>query len=448
MKIKLALLGSLSIISFSVLAQNPWTLSDCIDYAHANNIQIKRTELQAEVAEVNKLQSVTNLFPDLNGRVYRNYGFGRQVDPFTNEMLENNFINDNYSINSSVALFTGLQNYNNMKSSEYAMLAALQNVEKEKIELTLEIASAYLQILYQQELLGVAESQQEVTSLQVERTAKLVEAGSVARGDLLEIQAQLANENLNVTNSQNQLQFSVLNLVQLLDLDSTEGFQIVTPDTVDPSQFDAFSPVAFVYEEALAYLPHIKSAEYDLLSNEKALLVQKGKNYPTLYLSASIYTGYSDQRALYDAQENPLDYPYNDQFRDNIAQSVAIGLSIPIFNRWEVHNSVSKARIQVEDSRYILEQVKLQLYKNIQQAHNDAVSAREKFKSATEAVNSYRESFHYTEQKFNVGLVNSVEYNIGKNNYIKAESELLQAKYEYVFAVKILDFYRGVPISL
>lgn len=459
-------LASFGLLSFS---QKPWTLSDCIEYAHANNLQIKRTELQSDIARVDLLQSKTNILPDLNGNISRNYTFGRQVDPFTNEFILDNSLYDNYSISSRVSLFNGLQNYNNIRSNHYASLAAVQNVEKEKVEKTFEISSAYLAILYQQELLEVARNQREVTVLQVDRTQKLVEAGSVAKGDLLEIQAQLANENLNVTNMQNDLQFSILNLVQLLDLDSIGGFSIVTPDTIDPETMFNIPDVSMVYNEALDYLPHIKYADYQLKSAQKNLLVQKGRRSPMLYMSASVYTGFSDQRLLIDTDNpyeyqigyvqetsqavvtqnyNMVDYAYSDQFNDNIAQSISVGLSIPILNRWEVNNDISRAKIMVEDSKYELDQVKQQLFKNIQQAHNDAVSAREKYNSAKEAVNSYRESFHYTEQKFNVGIVNSVEYNIAKNNFIKAESELLQAKYEYVFSVKILDFYRGIPITL
>ena len=462
------LMMSISILTQG-FSQEPWTLSDCIEYAHANNIQIKRTQLQSEISKVDLMQSYTNILPDLNGNLSRNYRFGRQVDPFTNEFIQDNSAYDNFSISSSVSLFNGLQNYNNIRSNRYASLAAIQNVEKEKIEKTFEISSAYLAILYQQELLEVAKNQRGVTELQVERTRKLVDAGSVAKGDLLEIQAQLANESLNVTNMQNDLKLSILNLVQLLDLDSTGGFSVVTPDTIDPEKMYIIPDVSVVFDEALAYLPHIKVADYQFKSAEKDLLVQKGRRSPMVYMTGSIYTGYSDQRLLTDTESpleqyvgyvqetnqdvviqgfNMIDYPYTDQIKDNIAQSISIGISIPILNRWEVNNSISKARIQVEDSKYELDQVKQQLYKNIQQAHNDAVSAREKYNSAKQAVDSYSESFHYTEQKFNVGIVNSVEYNIAKNNFIKAVSELLQAKYEYVFALKILDFYRGIPIKL
>ncbi len=470
MKIKYLLLFSFAFLQLQSYSQTKWTLEDCINYAHANNLQIKRQELQAKIANVDLLQSYTNILPDLNGNLSRNYGFGRQIDPFTNDFILENSVSDNYSISSSMSLFNGLQNYNNIKSNKYATLAAIQNVEKEKIENTFSISSAYLEILFQKELLEVAKNQKEITVLQVDRTEKLLTAGSVAKGDLLEMQAQLANENLNITNSQNQLNLSILNLSQLLDLDSIANFDIVVPDTIDPNIITLIPSVSNVYIEALSYLPHIKSAEYQLKRDEGQLAAQKGKRSPMIYLSGSIYTGYSDQRTLLNVndpfeqeigyvQSNPEqsivtpafgteDYSYSKQFKDNIAQSLSLGINIPILNRWEVNNNISRARIRLEDSQFELDQVKQQLFKNIQQAHNDAVSAREKYNSAIEAVKSNKESFHYTQQKFNVGIVNSVEYNISKNNYIKAESDLLQAKYEYIFAVKILDFYRGIPITL
>lgn len=440
----------IALISFAALSfsQQPWTLSDCIDYALANNIQIKRSQLQAEVAEINLLQSKTNIFPGLNGNASRDYRFGRQVDPFTNEFIGANSVSDNFSLSSSVGIFQGLQNYNNIRSNHYATLAALQNVEREKVEKTLEISSAYLAILFQQELLDVALNQRSVTDLQVVRTGKLVEAGSVARGDLLEIQAQLAGEDLNVTNARNNLQLSILNLVQLLDLDSAGGFSVVFPDSIDINLLPDLPDVYQVYDEALGYLPHIKMYDYRMKSAERNLMVQKGRISPTLYMTGSLYTGYSDQRTLFDENNNPIEYPYSDQINDNFAQSLSIGISVPLFNQWEVVNNISKAKIQLSDSELELYQIKQGLYQNIQQAHNDAVSARAKYNSALKAVNSYTESFHYTEQKYNVGIVNSVEYNIAKNNYIRAESELLQAKYEYIFSVKILDFYRGIPMSL
>lgn len=457
-----------SLFGFS---QQPWSLSDCIDYAHANNLQIKRTELQADVAKVNELQARTNILPDLNADINRSYSFGHSLDPFTNSFITTNSVSDNYQLSSSVALFNGLQNYNNIKRTKYATLAAMTDIEQEKIDITMQISTAYLDILFKKELLEITKSQKGLTAQQLERTSKLVSAGNLAKGELLEIQSQLANEGLNVTNAKNDLNLSYLNLVQILDLDSVANFDIVVPDTVEPDFISDIPTFTEIYNEALLYLPHIKSAQYSLKSNEHLLAMRKGERSPSIYLSGSIYTGYSDQRRLTNPNAPPsevtigylegdpnqnvvtqvyqdMDYPYRDQFNDNVAERVTIGVSIPILNHWETNNNIRKARIQLEDSQYNLDQIKQQLMKEIRQAHNDAISAREKYNAAIEAVNSYKESFHYTEQKFNVGIVNSVDYNISKNNLIKAESDLLQAKYSYIFSAKILDFYRGIPITL
>lgn len=442
MKLKTLLFLLFVFISLHAQSQTSWSLEDCINYAHANNLQIKRTQLQAEIADNNYFQSKMNILPDLNAGMNRSYNFGRRVDPTTNDFVTSNQYGDNYGLSSSMNLFNGLQIYNNIKRTEFAMLASMQNVEKEKIEITFELASAYLNILFKKELLEASISQKEVTQLQVDRTEKLVEAGSAARGDLLEIQAQLASEVLNVTNNQNDVNLAYLNLTQILDLDSVGGFEIVFPDTVQP---DLISPIVtpnIVYLEALSYLPHIKSSEYDLESYRRYLAIQKGRRSPQLYLSGRWNTLYSSYT------QSEYDYSYADQLDLNNNKSFTVGISVPIFNNWSVNNDISNAKIQVYDAEYSLDQVKQQLYKNIQQAYNDAISSREKYNSATEAVNSYKESFNYTEQKYNVGIVNSVEYNIAKNNFIRAESELLQAKYEYIFGLKILDFYRGIPITL
>jgi outer membrane protein len=467
-KLSILIIGLIFTISSN--AQKTWTLEDCINYAHANNLQIKNAELQAQISKVDALQAKTNILPDLNAGVSRSYQFGRQVDRFTNSFSSKSK-SDQYSISSYWVLFAGLTNYNNILASDYSALAAVSNIEKEKIDITFLISSAYLNILFKKELLEVAKRQKDITSLQVNRTTKLVEAGSVAKGNLLEIRAQLANEGLNVINSENDLSLAYLNLAQILDLDSINRFEISIPDSITPNFELVIPSVEMAYNEALLYLPHIKSAEYQYKSNERMLAIQKGRRSPQLYLNGGIYTGYSDQRTLSNLngtptetqigylQSNPsetvvtsfyppMKYSYKDQFNDNISKSLTVGISIPILNRWEANNGIAKAKIQLEESQNNLDLVKQQLYKEVQQSYNDAVSSREKYNAAGEAVNSYKEAFVYTEQKYTVGMVNSVEYNIAKNNLIKAESDLLQAKYQYIFSVKILDFYRGTPIAL
>ncbi len=430
--------------SQTLFSQKQWSLTECIDYAHANNLQVKQAQYQASMASNDLFQSKLNLLPDLNAEAGRNYSYGYGLNPTTNDFSNTSNISDNYALNSSVSLFSGLTNYNTIKLNEYNTLSKMQEVEKEKIELTLDIASAYLQILFSRELLDVAISQRDIAKLQVERTSKLVEAGSVARGDLLEIKAQLAAEEYNVTSKQNEKEIAYLNLTQLLDLKSAEGFDVVIPATIDSNLSSPVTDVSIVYSEALLFLPHIKSAEYIVQANEKYYLVQKGRLSPSLFARGSWTTAYSNQ----NTDPAGIRYPYFEQLDNFSNKNLSLGIQVPIFNKWMVKNDISNARIGVMSAENTLNLTKQQLYKEIQQSYIDAVSSSDKYKSAYEAVESYREAFSYTEQKFNVGIVNSVDYNIAKNNYIKAQSELLKAKYEYVFAVKILDFYRGIAITL
>jgi outer membrane protein len=439
MKIKHFLLATLVLLSFQGYSQKNWTLTDCIDYAIKNNLQIKRQQLQANSSKNDYFQSKMNILPTLNGGYDREYNFGRSL--IENTIYETNTITDYPYLNTEVSLFAGMQNYNRIKMNEFSMLSKIQDVEKEKIEITLNIATAYLDILFKKELLQVTKSQMDLALQQVDRTKKLYDAGSVAKGDLLEIQAQLASEKYNVTNALNNLKLSYLNLTQILDLDSVGGFEIDFQDTVSINFLAEILPEMDVYYSALSTLPHVKSAEYQLKSYQKALSIQKGKISPVIYANGGIQSYY-----LYDP--NADNQSYSKQMDGHLGKSVGFGISIPIFNKWQVMTGISNAKINVSDAELQLAQLKQQLYKEIQQAHNDAVTARDKYNSAVEAVNSYSESFKYTEQKYNVGIVNSVEYNIAKNNFIKAQSDLLQAKYQYIFAVKILDFYKGVPITL
>jgi outer membrane protein len=442
MKIKFVFSAFLfTLFTLQAFSQQIWTLEDCINYAHANNLRIKQTKFQADMAKNDLLQSKLQILPDLNAEAGRRYNFGHQINPYTNQFIESNTITDNYALNSSMNLFSGLVTYNSIKAYEYSALSKLQDVEKEKVNITIEIASAYLQILFNDELLEVAKRQRDVTQLQVERTSKLVDAGSAARGQLLEIKAQLSAEDLNVTNSQNSYNLSVLNLAQILDLDSAVNFKIVKPDSLELDLSRQITDVLGIYNYALAILPHIKSAEYNLMAYERNLAIQKGMASPRLGVYGSWGTGHSNDSILQQ-------YSYTEQLNNNAFKSFSIGLSVPIFNRWDVKRNISNAKISVLNAENTLDMTKQQLYKEIQQSYNDAVASSERYKSASEAVDSYREAFVYTEQKYNVGMVNSVEYNVAKNNFIKAESELLQAKYQYVFAMKILDFYRGIPITL
>ena len=432
------LLSFLCIVFFAQIsnAQKLWTLEDCINYALENNIQVKRQKLVSEVADNNYLQSKAEILPNLNAGAGHSFNSGRALDETTYEYNTQNFQTGNLGIQSSMALFNGLQNYNNIKRNEFNLMKSLEDVEKIQNDISLNIATAYLQILFNQELLDIASAQMEVTLQQIEKTKKLVEVGNVAKSELLNIQAQAASEKVNYINAKNELDLSYLTLTQLLDLDSIGDFVIAMPADLDVDTLEVLLTVEETFNNAMGYLPQIRSAEYLLKSNERSLKIAKGQLYPSLGLQAQYYTSYS----------NIADDNYRLQLENNQYKYINFGLSIPIFNRLTVKTAIDNAKINVLDAQLALEQEKQVLYKEIQQAHADANAALEKYNSSREAVVYNEESLKYTTQKFEVGLVSSIDYNIAKNNFLVAKSNMLQAKYEYIFKTKVLDFYVGKPI--
>jgi outer membrane protein len=310
----------------------------------------------------------------------------------------------------------------------------------------------------------------------VERLRKLVNAGAVAEGDLFNIEAQKAIESSAAVDARNSLELATLTLVQMLDLPTTQGFDIEMPDLELGQQPTLIANPDQIFGYALETQPSIKSAESRLKSSEYNLMIARGTQSPQLTLQGSIGTGYSGAAQILDTliltgreligftlnpDGQPLDMvysysydprfmvkPFNDQINDNINKSIAFNLSIPIFNGWSTRTAISKARINLENSKYNLEASKLDLRKTIQQAYADAKAALNKYNSSVAGVSAARESFRYAEQKFNVGMINSVDYNNSKKDLDKAESELLRAKYEFIFKTTVLDFYMGKPISL
>ena len=462
----------LIIFSYSIItafAQDKWTLEKCVNYAIENNIQLKQADLNVRVSKGVFTQSKMQILPNLNANANQQYSFGRSIDPYTYEFSDNNIKSNNFSISSSINLFNGLQTINTIRQNNINLLSGIQDVEKLKNDIALNIAAAFLQILYNEDIYDVAILQKDITTQQVTRTEKLVEAGSLAKGNLLEAEAQLATEELKVINAENQLNMSYLNLKQKLDLDTVENFKIDKPQISNPEEKVYLPSVNQVYSEAITNLPQIKSAEFKVRSSEIGLSIARGKISPRLTMTGSYGTGYSSSRMLGKyvpttveigktasgesvfstySEYFPEDYPFNDQIKDNASTSLSFGLSIPIFNNWYVNSGISNAKISLLNSEYNLELARKQLFKEIQQAHADANAALNKFFASKKAKISIEESFNYTQQKFDVGLVSNLDYNIAKNNLAKAKSDMLQAKYDFIFKTKILDFYRGNQIKL
>lgn len=435
-------------------AQKIWTLEDCILYAYENNINIKQQVLNTQYNDNLLKQSKMNQLPNLNAGVNQNFLYGRSLDETTYRYTENQrTITSNVNVGSTVTIFQGLQQRNTIQQNEFNLLASLQDLEKLKNDISMLLASGYLQILFNMELLEVSKIQYETTLQQVERTSKLVEAGSLARGSLLEIQAQAATEELNVIQAENALDISFLTLTQMLDLDSVGNFEIEIPEFGDVARDPISLTVDKVYQEGLGVLPRVRSAELQVKSAEKGLNIAKGGRSPNLILRGTYGTGFSDARQLLlgiDNDLNPIwdEYPFWDQMKDNRNIALTFGLSIPIFNKTMISTNISNAKLNVLNYELVLETTQMDLYKSIQQAYADAKAARRAYMATETALVSMEESFKYTEEKYVVGLVNTVDYNIEKTRLTNTQSDLLQAKYDYIFKMKVLDFYRGVPIIL
>ena len=459
-------------IGFSLSAQQAWSIEDCLQYAMANNIQIKQQVLNTEYNENLLKQSKLGQIPSLSGSA--NYGFstGRTLDQTTYRYTNQQINSVNMGLSSYTNLFNGLQVRNTIQQNQLNLMASYQDVESVKNEISLNIAAAYLNIMFNRELVTVTMSQLEITGQQVDRTRKMVEAGKLARGNALELQAQFAGEEVNLVNAENQLSISLLNLQQILHLPIDTAFGILIPELADPDENPLLVDAQEVYSIAEEIMPEVKSAMLSLESAEKGLAIAKGARSPQLYLSANYNSGYSDVRQqiveVRPPQQIPLGetvsgepvvsypqdipvfgaYPFFDQVRDNRNAGVGLGLSIPIFNSWSINTNIANARIMHENAKLDLQNRQLALYASIQQAYADALAALKKFNATQQALTSMEESFKYTEKKFEVGLVNTVDYNMSKNQLISTQSDLLQAKYDFIFRTKILNFYRGEPITL
>ena len=308
----------------------------------------------------------------------------------------------------------------------------------------LKVEAEGFEILFAEELEEVAKAQIEVTQQQINRTNQLVDAGSLARGALLEIEAQLAQEELTLVNRRNSVQLAYLTLYQLLELPMSESFTVEVPKLPEIQANATMANSYDVFKNAINVRPEIQAAQLRVESARRQLDIAKGSRYPSLSLGGNYYNLYNDKYTDLNGDK----ISFSDQLENNKRYSFGFTLNVPVFNKFQVKNSISNARIQIADYEYRLQSARNVLRKDIEQAYTNALAALNRYISSEKAVQSTEEAFRYTEEKFNVGMVNSVEYNQSKNNLAVAQSELLQARYEYIFRTKILDFYNGIPIEL
>jgi outer membrane protein len=427
----------------ATFAQESWSLQKCIDYALENNIQIQQQELNTQYYQNQVSQAKSNRLPNLNGGISNSFNFGRSLG-YDNTYRNVNSAQYNGYLSTDFTIWNGFTLQNTIGQYELDLQATMQDFQKAKDDLILNIAASYLEILFAEELEEVAKAQIEVTQQQINRTNQLVDAGSLARGALLEIEAQLAQEELTLVNRRNSVQLAYLTLYQLLELPMSESFTVEVPKLPEIQANATMANSYDVFKNAINVRPEIQAAQLRVESARRQLDIAKGSRYPSLSLGGNYYNLYNDKYTDLNGDK----ISFSDQLENNKRYSFGFTLNVPVFNKFQVKNSISNARIQIADYEYRLQSARNVLRKDIEQAYTNALAALNRYISSEKAVQSTEEAFRYTEEKFNVGMVNSVEYNQSKNNLAVAQSELLQARYEYIFRTKILDFYNGIPIEL
>ena len=460
-------------LSLGSFAQQEWDLEKCISHAIQENIQVKQSMLNVESANSSYQQSRMGILPNLNGFASHGYNWGQRIDPFTNTFATDRVQSNSFSLSSSMTLFGGLSTYNSIRASRYSKLAALEDVDAMRNDIAMTVASSYLAILFNYELATNATAQVELSQQQVDRVSKQVEAGAVARGTLLDLEAQLASDELNLVRAENSLQLSVLALTQIMMLTPEESanFSIVRPNLTALTPTDVPVTATAVYDAAIGRLPQVRASEYRIQSAERSMSSAQGAFSPTLSMDASYGTGYSGASVVPfgdpvigvdtfgftsvggEAVLIPsFDYetrtkPFGDQLRDNINTNLNFRLSVPIFNGWSVRNNVSQARISQESAKLTLESTLNTIRTDVYQSHADAGAALRRFKAAKRSLTAQEESFKYARVRYEEGITNTVEFNDAKNRLAAAQSELVQARYDYLFKLKILDFYQGKPLG-
>ena len=426
-------------IFISIQAQQIWSLEDCIDYALKNNISLKQSQLNIELNNNEYFQSKMELLPSVNISNSFNNNRGRYINPFTNQFDEEVSSSLNLSYNSNLSLFNGFKNINQIKKAANESLKSIYDLESAQNDLISSIALSYLQILFNQELYQTSESQLELTKNQEDRIKTLVEAGSIALGELLNIQSQLALEEQQLIQAENQLNLSKLQLAQLLELDQYENLNVLKLDIKVPI-FKIQNNINTDYAIALNTQSSIKSSELQINSAIYDLKIAKANYLPNLSIGYRISTLYLDN-------VNDM-FTFNEQLENNQQSAIYLSLNIPIFNKWSVRNSVAQSKIQIENSHLIAQQAKNQLRKNMEQAYADQLAAYKKYQATQKAVIAFQEAFNYINERYELGMVNSYEFNESKNKLIIAESDALRAKYDLIFKVKLYEFYTSLKFEL
>lgn len=422
-------------------AAQGWSLRQCISYALEHNITVKQQDVTKQQREIDLNTAKNSRLPDLNGSASQNWSFGRGLTS-ENTYSDTNTSSTSFSLGTSVPLFSGLKIPRTIELNKLNLEAATADMEKARNDISVQVAQAYVQILYDLEMRDVAQRQISIDSMQVVRLKEMYRNGKASGVDVAQQEATLAQSRLTYTQADNDYRLALLALTQLLELPSPEGFAIIRPDAggIDPSAGAVSPSPDEIYQEAITFKPEIKAELYRLKSTEMNIKIAQSALLPTLSLNAGIGSNYY-KTSGFKAES------FGRQMRNNFSQYIGLSLNVPIFNRFATRNSIRSAKLERETQQLQLDNVKKTLYKEIQQAYYNTIAARAKYESSMEASRSNKAAFDLMSAKYEYGKANITEFNEAKNNWLKAESDLVIAKYEYVYDTSLIDFYRGKELD-
>ena len=441
MKKVLSLVLYAAILSQSTQAQEKqWTLRECCDYAVDHNIAIKQQENACRQQELQLSTAKNSRLPDLSASASQNFSFGRGLTA-ENTYSNTNTSSTSFSLGTSVPIFTGFQIPNQIKLNQLNLEAATADLEKAKNDIRMQVAQAYVQILYDMEIADVAHRQIAIDSAQVARLQAFVDNGKAAEAELSQQKATLANSRLTATQADNNTRLAILTLTQLLELPTPDNFAIFRPDLTVGDGFSVAIPSPdVIYAEALGIKPEIAAQQLRLKGTEHSIKIAQAGNLPSLSLSGGLGTNYYTTSGF--KSDN-----FSTQIKNNFSQYIGLNLNIPIFNRFQTRNNIRNARIEQENQQLQLDNTKKTLYKEIQQVYYNALNAQSKEKSSKEALQSTKDAFQLMQAKYENGKATITEFNEAKNTYLKSESDLVQARYENLYQQALIEFYRGHDLN-
>lgn len=415
-------------------AQQKYTLLECIDIALENNRNIKQQEIGRQQREIAYSQARADLLPNLNASAGQNFVFGRSIG-LDNVYENTNSSQTSFSIGGDITLFDGLRMKHNINARKADMQASEADLEKMRDDVVMSVSTAFLQALLNRELLQIAENQIETTQANLQRRSELVKSGKMAQGELYELEAQLAKEELNRVQAESNLKLALLDLAQIMELEEFNNFDITAPPAETLINEVTLLQSEAVYESALVNRPEIRGMRYRLESSEKELLMAKAQYYPSLSFGVNMGTGYYRM----SGRDNTS---FSSQLRNNMSNSLGFSLRIPIFNRFQIRNSVHSAELAIANTQLEMDKTKVELRKRIEQAYYNATGAKSRWDAARKSIEASRESYRFAEEKYESGRANSYELFLAKNNLTQVLGEEAQAKYEYAFRLKILELLK------